>query len=43
MRYATLGFSESNLFIGAILIFGLITVLGGLVIYLFKIGWRIRA
>lgn len=43
MRYATVGYSESNLAIGAALIIGLITLLGGLVIYLFKIGWRIRA
>lgn len=42
MRYATVGYHESNLFIGALLIGGLIVVLGGLVIHLFKIGWRIR-
>jgi len=42
MRYATLGFSESNLMVGALLIIGLIVVLGGLVLHLFKVGWRIR-
>jgi ABC-2 type transport system permease protein len=42
MRYATVGYSESNLLLGASLIIGLITILSGLVIYLFKIGWRIR-
>ena len=43
MRYATIGFSESNLYIGATLITTLILGLGGLVMHLFKIGWRIRA
>ena len=43
MRYATVGYSESNLMIGAILIIGLILTLGILVMHLFKIGWRIRA
>lgn len=42
MRYATLGFHESNLLIGTILIVGLVVGLGALVTYLFKIGWRIR-
>ncbi len=43
MRYATVGYHESNLFIGALLIFGFVATLGSLVIYLFKKGWRIRA
>ena len=42
MRYATLGFNESNLVIGAVLMIGLIIVFGGLVLHLFKIGWKIR-
>lgn len=42
MRYAALGFHESNLIVGALLISGLIVILGGLVLHLFKIGWRIR-
>ena len=42
MRYATLGFHESNLAIGSVLIFGLVFVLGAVVVYLFKVGWRIR-
>jgi ABC-2 type transport system permease protein len=42
MRYATLGIHESNLLIGASMILGLIIALSFLVIYLFRIGWRIR-
>jgi ABC-2 type transport system permease protein len=42
MRYATLGFHESNLLVGAIILGGLIVALGGLVIHLFRIGWRLR-
>ena len=42
MRYATVGYSESNLLIGAVLIVGLITSLSVLVMHLFKVGWRIR-
>ena len=43
MRFATLGFSESNLLIGSGLIVGLVVALGALVTNLFRIGWRIRA
>lgn len=42
MRFATLGYHESNLLIGAILIGGLVVGLGSLTIYLFKKGWRLR-
>ncbi|MEX0933841.1 MAG: ABC transporter permease [Candidatus Paceibacterota bacterium] len=42
MRYATLGFHESNLGIGALIFAGLIIGLGALVIHLFRIGWRLR-
>lgn len=42
IRYSMIGVSESSLLIGAVMISGLILVLGGLVFYLFKIGWRIR-
>jgi len=42
MRYATIGIHESNLAIGAAIFVGLIFGLGGLVVYLFKIGWKIR-
>lgn len=43
IRYATIDFSESNLLVGGIIIGGLVVVLGGLVLHLFRIGWRIRA
>jgi len=43
MRYSMIGVSEANAMVGYILIFGLITSLGALVHYLFKIGWRLRA
>lgn len=42
MRFATIGIHEGNLFIGTSIIVGLIVALGALVLYLFKIGWRIR-
>ena len=43
IRYSMIGFSEANTSIGLLVIFSLIFGLGGLTIYLFKIGWRIRA
>lgn len=43
VRYSMIGLSEANSSIGLIMIFGLIFVLGWLVIHLFNIGWRIRA
>lgn len=42
IRYSMIGVSESSLLVGAVMIGGLTLVLGGLVFYLFKIGWRIR-
>ncbi len=42
MRYVTIGVSESNLLIGSAMITGLVLGLGGLVIHLFRKGWRIR-
>lgn len=42
MRFATIGVHEGSLFIGTTLIIGLIVVLGGLVLHLFRSGWRIR-
>lgn len=42
IRFSMIGFSESNLLLGLMFIFGLIIVVGAIVWYLFKIGWRIR-
>lgn len=42
MRFATIGVHEGNLLIASFLIVGLGLVLGALVLYLFRIGWRIR-
>lgn len=42
MRFVTIGYSESNLIVGSIIIGGLIVGLSILVTYLFKIGWRLR-
>ena len=42
MRYATIGIHESNLVIGAFILIGLIVGLGSLVVYLFKVGWKLR-
>lgn len=42
MRYSMTGFHDSNLMLGAVLMLGLIAVLGTLVWYLFKISWRLR-
>ncbi|MBI2047528.1 MAG: ABC transporter permease [Parcubacteria group bacterium] len=42
MRFATIGYHESNLVVGGILISGLIVILGALTVYLFKKGWRLR-
>jgi ABC-2 type transport system permease protein len=43
IRHAMIGYSEANTLVGLALIFGLIAVLGTIVVHLFKIGWRIRA
>jgi len=42
IRFAMIGVSEANVFVGAVVILGLILSLGGLVFYLFKTGWRVR-
>ncbi len=42
IRYSMIGHSESNLYIGVALIVGLVIVLGAIVEYLFRIGWRLR-
>lgn len=42
MRYVTIGYSESNLILGNIIIISLVVGLGVLVTFLFKIGWRLR-
>ena len=42
MRFAMTGYHESNLFVGLLIIGGLILGLGLLVWYLFKTGWRLR-
>jgi len=42
MRFVTIGYSESNLTLGSIIIFSLVVFLGVLVTYLFRIGWRLR-
>lgn len=43
IRSAMIGVSEANSTVGTVLILGLVAGLGTLVVYLFKIGWRIRA
>jgi len=42
MRFTTIGYSESNLVLGSIIILSLAIFLGVLVTYLFKVGWRLR-
>lgn len=42
IRSSMIGISEANMFVGEIVIVGLILGLGTLVFYLFKIGWRVR-
>lgn len=42
IRHAMIGVSEANVLVGAVVISGLMFGLGGLVFYLFKIGWRVR-
>jgi len=43
IRNSMIGVSEANSLVGAILIFGLVIILGFLVTSLFKKGWKIRA
>jgi len=42
IRSSMIGVSEANVYVGAVVISGLILGLGTLVFYLFKIGWRVR-
>lgn len=42
MRFATIGYTESNLILGSVIIGGLVVFLGVLVTYLFRVGWRLR-
>jgi len=42
IRSSMIGVSEANVVVGAFVISGLLLGLGGLVFYLFKIGWRVR-
>ncbi len=42
IRSAMIGVSEANVLVGAVVIGGLMIGLGGLVFYLFKVGWRVR-
>lgn len=43
IRSSMIGYSEANSTIGAIVIFGLVLILGILVTHLFRIGWKIRS
>lgn len=43
IRSSMIGYSEANSFIGVLVIGGLVVVLGTTVVYLFKIGWKIRS
>ncbi|MEZ4194818.1 MAG: ABC transporter permease [Candidatus Paceibacterota bacterium] len=42
IRNSMIGISEANMYVGELVIGGLILSLGTLVFYLFKIGWRVR-
>lgn len=42
IRFSMIGVSEANTGVGLLIIFGLIFGLGGLIVHLFHIGWRIR-
>ena len=42
VRYSTIGITEANLWLSVVLLVGLFAILSSLVIYLFRIGWRIR-
>lgn len=42
LRFSMTGIQESNMMVGIIMMLGLAFVLGSIVWYLFKIGWRIR-
>jgi len=43
VRSSMIGYSEANSFVGMLVIGGLVLLLGGLVTYLFSIGWKIRS
>ncbi len=43
VRSSMIGYSEANSFVGLIVTGGLVLVLGGIVTYLFSIGWKIRS
>jgi len=43
IRSSMIGFSEASTSLGLVVIIGLVLVLGFLVTYLFKIGWKIRS
>lgn len=43
IRYSMVGITESNLYFGAGIIFGLVFILWMLVTHLFNIGWRLRS
>lgn len=42
IRNSMIGYSESNIVIGLVVIIGLLVVLGVIVTHLFRIGWKIR-
>lgn len=42
IRYAMVGINDSNLLVGALLVFGLMLALGAIVWRIFYTGWRIR-
>lgn len=42
IRYSMIGISESNIFIGYLLIIGSIVLLTSIVLYLFHISWKLR-
>ncbi len=43
LRNAMTGFHEANVYLGLVVILGILTILTSLIFHLFKIGWRIRA
>lgn len=43
IRSSMIGYSEANSLVGAVVIFGLVLVLGLLLTHLFRIGWKIRS
>lgn len=43
IRSSMIGYSEADAMIGIVVIVGLVLALGGLVVYLFRKGWKIRS